>query len=349
MALVDVKWAPGYVYETETEISALPQEISFAMTGTRMRLVEGGAFEMGLSTQRWQEFMDRVIACAGSELPDLPPWEDSRHPRSVFGKSKDGSLCVHLPSVRDIVGHFIDNPGITAPHRVYLDPYYIDVRPASEFEYDCFFTDLKARNGCPLGRCKRDSEYDQLALQWSRPPRKPHESKPAKNLLWHAADAYAWWRGAQLPTEAQWEKAARGCDGALFPWGDELPSEPSHHLYAKAEDWQYRGDAGPKSSCGCHQMVVGIWEWCAEWFCPTAYAELPEANPNANFLPEYLWTVDWGTGDNRWRRSLRGGQDLYGFVYPCANRWHHSPIYCNDDFGVRCVLPVPVGESCLGT
>ena len=105
MALVDVKWAPGYVYETETEISALPQEISFAMTGTRMRLVEGGAFEMGLSTQRWQEFMDRVIACAGSELPDLPPWEDSRHPRSVFGKSKDGSLCVHLPSVRDIVGH----------------------------------------------------------------------------------------------------------------------------------------------------------------------------------------------------------------------------------------------------
>src|SRR5208337_1053122 len=118
------------------------------------------------------------------------------------------------------------------------------------------------------------------------------EQHPVVHVAYEDAETYAKWAGKDLPTEAEWEYAARGgIDGAKFTWGNEHFPDGK----AMANTWQgefpwrnllldgHEGTAPvgsfPANGYGLHDMAGNAWEWCADWYQPKYYRESPEKNP----------------------------------------------------------------------
>jgi formylglycine-generating enzyme len=120
-----------------------------------------------------------------------------------------------------------------------------------------------------------------------RQPEGPHSSiadrldHPVVHVSWHDADAYCAWAGARLPTEAEWEFAARGgLDGKAFPWGDELEPNGEHQMNVWQGDFPAQNtaadgfvgtapvDAFHPNGYGLYNVTANVWEWTADWFDP---------------------------------------------------------------------------------
>jgi formylglycine-generating enzyme required for sulfatase activity len=176
------------------------------------------------------------------------------------------------------------------------------------------------------------------------------EKHPVVHIAWHDAVAYAEWAGKRLPTEAEWERAARGgVEGKPFYWGDEL--RPGGRWAANiwqgdfptentAEDG-YAGAAPvasyPPNAFGLYDMSGNVWEWCADWYQP-GYAVNRLGRRHNPQGP--LFSID-PDGRDEPKRVQRGGSflcsDLYCKRYRAGARGHGEPRSSQSHTGFRCV------------
>lgn len=207
-------------------------------------------------------------------------------------------------------------------HRVWLDPYRIDRDEVSLGEYLVF---LQQRKEHPPDELQKliwhvitvHSVSDQTLTRW-----------PALYVTWHEAKSFCAAHGKRLPTEAEWEKAARGTDGNLFPWGDAPPDNQramfgQHHVHEipilAAVDALPAGD----SPFGLRHMAGNVAEWVQDWFGFDYYAYMPERNPP-------------GPNSGRYK-SLRGGSwKSNAIMLRTATRSGAPPDQRSATIGFRC-------------
>ncbi len=159
--------------------------------------------------------------------------------------------------------------------------------------------------------------------RWNNPQFSLH---PVTDVDWQQANDYAVWVGGRLPTEAEWEKACRGTDKRIYPWGDQEPSAEKLNYYDSGlATWTNVGSY-PAGANGLFDMAGNVWEWTEDWYNSEYYLKSPFDNPKGPSKGDY--------------RTLRGGSfDLYENVVRCADRFDISPYYRNYNVGFRVVSP----------
>jgi sulfatase modifying factor 1 len=224
--------------------------------------------------------------------------------------AKDGAVLTVVPAGWFIMGSR-EGAGDAGPARhVWLDGYLIYTGEVTAGQYRQFCAETRRRMPrAPAGGWRDD---------W-----------PMVNVAWHDADAYARWAGGALPTEAQWEKAARGTDGRAFPWGDQWEET---RCRARENEPAPPGACPPGASpYGAQDMAGNVWEWCRDWYDPAYYASAPACNPAGPLKRQA------GYG-----HALRGGSFLFRQVddYRCWHRNYASERFFSTQVGFRCVLPL---------
>ncbi len=203
--------------------------------------------------------------------------------------------------------------------RVYLDSFYIDKYEVTNEEYKKF-VDATGH------RAPFVNEFWAAPYNWHNktyPPAKGDH--PVVLVSWHDAAAYAKWAGKRLPTEAEWEKSARGRDGRMWPWGDAWDPEACNTQDSFLNSTQ-SADMFSKglSPYGCYNMSGNVTEWTADWYSEDYYKQAPYKNPP-------------GPEDGTFKAARGGGWDSNLNLYARTGyRYYFSPRKQSSSIGFRC-------------
>ena len=254
---------------------------------------------------------------------DVVPYQSAAEPTTT---GKDGALMVLVPAGEFMMGSREEDKSADederSAHPVYLDAFYIDQYEVTTARYAKFFQQTNRRS----------------PMVWPDQVLQQHGRKPVVGVDWNDAAAYCTWVGKRLPTEAEWEKTARGTDKRQYPWGNAPPSKTLANFdhCCDFKDYGALTDVGSfeggKSSYGAYDLAGNALEWVADWYATDYYNQSPSSlsrNPKG---------PSRGDGD----RVLRGGS--WHFVpgsVRSAFRYKKSPSVRNVYIGFRCAQDIP--------
>lgn len=225
-------------------------------------------------------------------------------------------------------------------HDVSLDAFYIDKYPVTNVQFKKFIDanpNWKKSKGLTFFRSFRYHDGYYL-YHWDK-DNYPSDrgNHPVVHISWYAAMAYAKWIGKRLPTEAEWEKAARGgMPEQKYPWGDVIDGSEAN--YQKRQQQTTPVGRYPANGYGLYDMVGNVWEWCLDEWDKSFYAFSSKENPvcGAN-IDQLIHNFT----ESKSIHVLRGGS-WYNSVenVRTAKRSGALPTYANSNIGFRCVIPV---------
>jgi len=260
------------------------------------------------SCEEFTEHLHRAL----SEVIALPPAADKPPPPVIH--ESDGHDLVLVPG-----GVFQYGP---SRRQVFLDDFYLGRYPVTNRQFEIFLN--------VTGYRPDDAEAERFLAHWRGRRCPPQlEEHPVVFVSWHDAQAYCTWAGRRLPTEAEWEKAARGTDGRKYPWGKAEPTpERANYGRKRGGTVPVAPDADSASPYSIHGMAGNVWEWCEDFDDPTFYLHGPERNPRN--------TVDAGGSG---ACVVRGGSWLFDArSLRTYTRASYGPSFRLDGVGFRCAL-----------
>lgn len=250
--------------------------------------------------------------------------------------------------------------------QVELEPFWIDACAVTNKQFSAFVKDTGYQTEAErfgwsfcfhnqlYGDLKRNASKSVVGVEWwwkvegafwSQPEGpgsrlKGRLNHPVTHVSWHDAQAYAAWAGKRLPTEAEWEYAARGGrERQIFPWGMELEQSGKHHCNVWQGDFPrtdtaadgYAGtcpvDAFEPNDFGLYNCCGNVWEWVNDWFSRDWLGDQPYTNP-----------IGPTNGE---AKIIKGGSflchDSYCNRYRCAARTANTPDSATCHMGFRCV------------
>ena len=247
------------------------------------------------------------------EAKELPTGQKQSQEKSVSTKLPEGSMVL-IPAGEFTMGSQDGDADERPAHKVQVNAFSMDVYEVTVRQYAEF---LRA-------------EGFHSPLDWKTMNQPTHQKYPVANVDWADAAAYCKWAGKRLPTEAEWEKAARGTDGRLYPWGNDPPT-PLHANYGKTGSHNYEALApvgtfeNGKSPYGIYDMAGNVWEWVSDWYDTDYYKNSPQQNPEGP--PTGGFKVIRGGAWNTSARNLRS-----------SDRYWDPPSFRSLYFpGFRCV------------
>ena len=194
-------------------------------------------------------------------------------------------------------------------HEVYLDAFWIDKFEVTNDQYmKCVMN-----GGCELPK------YTETFVN------PIYINHPVRGVNWYDAQAYCIWAGRELPTEAQWEKAARSTDGRIYPWGNE---KPNNNFVLQTNNLHWVEDVGSyplgASPYGAMDMAGNVMEWVADWYDVNYYSKSPSNNPHGPISGNI--------------RVLRGGSSFgeFGTYLRSSDRGGSKPDTVEANRGFRC-------------
>jgi formylglycine-generating enzyme required for sulfatase activity len=214
-------------------------------------------------------------------------------------------------------------------HSIYLDAFYIDAYEVLNVDFATFLNENSDQADSFSEWARIDQEWFQVHDEGSGwHAVSDYEYYPVVGVTWFGAAAYCEWRETRLPTEAEWQKAARGGrEGSEYPWGDEAPTcaqgEPSDATFADCDSGLVEAGNAAFNGFGLRDVAGNAWEWVADWYSAEYYAESPSDNPTG---PE--------TGDVRGMRG--GGWNATAGQLRVALRERSVPEQSSDYLGLRC-------------
>lgn len=254
----------------------------------------------------------------------MPKKRKGGKPAQTIIWEKDGKEMIHIPAGDFMMGsnESLENEG--PAHTVHVNAFYIDRYPVTHEEYKRF-TDA---TGHPIP-CY-DVEWVQTeGYNWDPEERTPPEGKdkhPVVLVSWEDARAYAAWAGKRLPTEAEWERAARGTDGRRWPWGNEFVTDRCNTKGGSATGTMPVGQYSPAGDSpeGVGDMVGNVWEYTSSLFRPYPY----DTNDGRESLEANGWRVLRG---GSWMNDLNRAR--------CTARLDGDFLFYNN-VGFRCAVSV---------
>ena len=253
-----------------------------------------------------------VFTCllVGAILVACGPASAAPSAGDTWTRPADGAVMVYVPAGEFLMGSNDDYPYAgpdEKPQRtVHLDAFWIDRTEVTNAQY---------RKCVEAGACEEPRYWDDD--RYNAP------DQPVVGVSWDDAQVYTAWAGGRLPTEAEWEKAARGTDGRLYPWGDSAPDCRKANC-GRCADRPFVVGSHPDgaSPYGVLDMAGNVEEWVADWYDDDYYSRSPDRNPQGPDTGESL--------------VLRGGTfDSHQPTVRCAHRFWDPPDYAHNTFGFR--------------
>jgi len=277
-------------------------------------------------------------------------------------RQKDGMKMVYIPAGTFMMGtsdaqikkmlrenpnwiesHFDSEKPV---HGVYTDAFYMDEHEVTNEQFKKFLeANPQWRKDRIDGKYVWNKEYYLRDWNGMNYP-SGKADRPVVCVSWYAAAAYAQWVGAKLPTEAQWEKAARGgLVGKRYPWGDTITHDNANYWGTGGRDrWNGTSPVGsfPANGYGLYDMAGNVWEWCADEYDSGYYSKSPKNNPTGPGTPIRFANNDFTNVKNS--RVWRGGSwnsrrhPLRTLRYASRHyvSGYYAPAYADIDSGFRC-------------